>query len=458
MQTVEKLGRYEVLGELGRGSMGAVFRARDPRIDRIVAVKTISVAGADLQNMREYRLRFFHEAQAAGRLSHPGIVTIFDVDQDAASNTPFIVMEHVEGKPLDGLVAAAPDGKLPLETAVDLVQQVAAALDYAHAHGIIHRDIKPSNILVTAEGQAKIADFGIAKLPMIETTLPGHLVGTPAYMSPEQLSGKPVDGRSDIFSLGVIAYWLLTGEKPFTGESITEVSIHVATSEPRSASELAPGLDSNFDYVLARGLAKDPAGRYQHAKIFSDDLQDVAAGRPPRSRPSTVTMASMERTVKIGTFAKAIPVQKPVRSGHARRRAFLYYVLAPVVLLLVAAGLFALSSSPAMPARLQVVGQYPFHNGQIYIWVDGGLRYHEEVRGATRSRENGNPNSFSSADGVSIDITLPIRAGRHTVRVQVDAPGNFFDHDTAIPGQFRAFSQRALQLDFTRRRLELKWE
>lgn len=111
-----------------------------------------------------------------------------------------------------------------------------------------------------------------------------------------------------------------------------------------------------------------------------------------------------------------------------------------------------------MPARLQVVGQYPFHNGQIYIWVDGGLRYHEEVRGATRSRENGNPNSFSSADGVSIDITLPIRAGRHTVRVQVDAPGNFFDHDTAIPGQFRAFSQRALQLDFTRRRLELKWE
>ncbi|MGH9570278.1 MAG: protein kinase domain-containing protein, partial [Candidatus Angelobacter sp.] len=132
MQTVEKLGRYEVLGELGRGSMGAVFRARDPRIDRIVAVKTISVPGADLQSMREYRLRFFHEAQAAGRLSHQGIVTIFDVDQDAASNTPFIVMEHVEGKPLDGLVAAAPHGKLPLETAVDLVQQVAAALDYAH--------------------------------------------------------------------------------------------------------------------------------------------------------------------------------------------------------------------------------------------------------------------------------------------------------------------------------------
>ncbi|MGH9571081.1 MAG: serine/threonine-protein kinase, partial [Candidatus Angelobacter sp.] len=153
------------------------------------------------------------------------------------------VMEHVEGKPLDGLVAAAPHGKLPLETAVDLVQQVAAALDYAHAHGIIHRDIKPSNILVTEDGQAKIADFGIAKLPLIETTLPGHLVGTPAYMSPEQLSGKPIDGRSDIFSLGVIAYWLLTRKKPFTGESITEVSIHVATSEPRSASELAPGLD-----------------------------------------------------------------------------------------------------------------------------------------------------------------------------------------------------------------------
>src|SRR5512146_937290 len=229
METVQQLGRYEVLAELGRGAMGAVFRARDPRIDRTVAIKTIAVPGADDKSIEEYRQRFFREAQAAGRLSHPGIVTIFDADEDQPSHTPFIVMEYVDGRTLDTLADSAPGGRLPLDTAIDLVQQVSAALDYAHVHGIIHRDIKPSNIIVTADGRAKIADFGIAKLSMIEATLPGNVLGTPAYMSPEQLSGKPIDGRSDLFSLGVIAYWLFTGEKPFTGESITEVSVQVAT-------------------------------------------------------------------------------------------------------------------------------------------------------------------------------------------------------------------------------------
>ena len=230
MQTMQQLGRYEILAELGRGAMGAVFRARDPRIDRIVAIKTIAVAGAGAGSLEDYRERFFREAQAAGRLSHPGIVTIFDVAEDQPTLTPFIVMEFADGMPLDEFVATA--GTLPFDQALDIVQQIAEALNYAHAAGIVHRDIKPANIIVSAEGRMKIADFGIAKIALTEATLLGQVMGTPAYMSPEQINGKAVDGRSDLFSLGVIAYWLLTGVKPFTGDTVTAICLQVATREP----------------------------------------------------------------------------------------------------------------------------------------------------------------------------------------------------------------------------------
>ena len=453
METVQQLGRYEVLAELGRGAMGAVFRARDPRIDRTVAIKTIAVPGADAKSMEEYRQRFFREAQAAGRLSHPGIVTIFDADEDQPSHTPFIVMEYVDGRTLDTLVDASPGGRLPLDTAIDLVQQISGALDYAHAHGIIHRDIKPSNIIVTADGRAKIADFGIAKLSMIEATLPGNVLGTPAYMSPEQLSGKAIDGRSDLFSLGVIAYWLFTGEKPFTGESITEVSVQVATRDPRPATEVSPGLNKDFDYVLARALAKDPARRYQRGKELAADLEDVRLARPPRSMTAdarTVQMpAALERTVPVRSESSPPAAGLPRRN----RRNVVWYSLAVLLLILAGGSLLALRFNAGLPATLQIVGRHPFQSGEIYIWVDGDLRYHDEVRRSARTHGKGSPSG-----GGAIDLTLPVRAGRHTVRVQVDAPGNVFDHDTAIPGHFRAFTQKTLRIDFNNRNLELRWE
>ncbi|HKW74942.1 MAG TPA: serine/threonine-protein kinase [Terriglobales bacterium] len=452
MQAIQQLGRYEIVAELGRGAMGAVFRARDPRIDRVVAIKTIAVPGADPKIMEEYRQRFYREAQAAGRLSHPGIVTIFDADEDHTNNTPFIVMEYVDGKPLDRFIAADHKGVLDRNTTISLIQQIAAALDYAHAHGIVHRDIKPANILVTGDGQIKIADFGIAKLSQVEATLPGYLLGTPAYMSPEQLSGKPVDGRSDLFSLGVIAYWLFTGQKPFTGESITEVSIQVATKEPRAPSQAAPGLGSGFDQVLARALAKDPTQRFQSGKDFAADLDDVNSGRAARSQAKTVMISSgTERTIAI-----AAEHSEKVSKRNYKMRRWLWVTAGLLALLMTAAGLVAMISSPAMPATLDIVGTYPFRSGQIYIWVDGELRYHDELRGPSHAPAT-TGNQFASA-GESIDLSIPVRAGRHTVRVQVDAPGNIFDHDTAIPGEFRAFSHKALQLDFRRRRLELNWE
>ena len=205
MRVGTRLGRYEIDAEIGRGAMGTVCRARDPKIDRMVAIKTISLAGLEPEAEAEYRQRFFTEAQAAGRLSHPGIVTIFDVGEEADTRTPYIVMEYVSGPSLHNILSGK-NKKLPLSTALELAQEVAEALDYAHAQGVVHRDIKPGNILLTAGGHAKIADFGIAKLNQTHMTLPGQILGSPAFMAPEQLSGEGVDARSDLFSLGVVLF------------------------------------------------------------------------------------------------------------------------------------------------------------------------------------------------------------------------------------------------------------
>ena len=457
METMQQLGRYEIVAELGRGAMGAVFRARDPKIDRTVAIKTIAVPGASSQDAEHFRQRFFREAQAAGRLSHPGIVTIFDVGEDEATSTPFIVMECVEGKPLDQLAAAAPAGKLPRETALDLLQHIAEALDYAHSQSIVHRDIKPANIMVTPAGQPKIADFGIAKVSMADTTLPGHVVGTPAYMSPEQLNGKPVDGRSDLFSLGVIAYWLMTGVKPFDGATLTEVCVQVVTKDPAPASQIVPGTTPDVDYVLSRALAKDPVKRYQRGSEFAADLKDLRAGSRPRS------LAQLAKTVALsaqppsapGAQVPAAVLQPATLQKTSRRARTLIFILIGAFLLLAGAGLVAVSFSRSRPATLQIVGQYPFRSGQIYIWVDGDLRYHDELRSAPLPHARV---PHPSAGGGNLALTLPVTAGRHTIRIQVDAAGQIFDHDTAIPGLFRAYSQKTLLVNFGSRALDLRWE
>ncbi len=291
---MERLGRYEIIAELGRGAMGTVYRARDPKIDRIVALKTITVAGIGPADEEEYRQRFFREAQAAGKLSHGGLVTIFDVGEDEKSKTPFIVMEFIEGKTLEELGRGE---RLPTATALGLIKQIAEALDYAHGRKIIHRDIKPANIIITADGRAKITDFGIAKLAMTQFTQPGQVLGTPAYMAPEQLSGGAVDGRSDLFSLGVILYWLLTGDKPFAGDTTTAVSFKIVYQEPIPATQINPSLSPEFDYALSRALAKDPAGRYQRGRELAEDLEDLLDGRPPRSQATAPAVAEVEHTI-----------------------------------------------------------------------------------------------------------------------------------------------------------------
>jgi serine/threonine-protein kinase len=462
METMHQLGRYEIVAELGRGAMGAVFRARDPKIDRTVAIKTIAVPAGAAKDFEHYRQRFFREAQAAGRLTHPGIVTIYDVGEDEAAHTPFIVMECVDGESLDRLVAAA-SGALPRASTLELVQHIAEALDYAHSQGIVHRDIKPANIMVTAAGQPKIADFGLAKLALAETTMPGQVVGTPAYMSPEQLNGKAVDGRSDLFSLGVIAYWLLTGIKPFDGDTLTEICVQVVTKDPAPPSQVTPGISQDHDYVLSRALAKDPALRYQRGSEFAADLEDLRAGNKPRSRMQqgkTQRAPQIDRTVQLpANAAAAVAVSPASQAGTTRDqnrpRKVLIYALAAIILLLAGAGLLAVSLNGSRPATLQIVGQYPFHRGEIYIWVDGDLRYHDELHAAAGPHTKP---SHNSAVDESLALTLPVTAGRHTIRIQVDAEGKIYDHDTAIPGFFRAYSQKTLVVDFASRNLALRWD
>ena len=279
----KRFGRYEVIAEVGRGAMGVVYKARDPKIDRFVAVKTISLSGQSPAEEREYRERFFHEAQAAGRLLHPGIVTIFDTGEDPESHIAFIVMEFIGGQSLDRLLSEKTK-KLPLDTALRLSEELAEALDHAHGQGVVHRDMKPANILVTPEGHAKIADFGIAKVNLAHLTIPGRALGTPAYMSPEQLEGEPVDKRSDLFSLGAILYHMVTGYGPFQGNSATTVCFKVANREPLRATAFDPDLPPELDSVIARAMAKDPAQRYQRGLEFALDLRELRERGPATSK------------------------------------------------------------------------------------------------------------------------------------------------------------------------------
>ncbi len=304
----ERFGRYEILSELGRGAMGVVYKARDPKINRVVAVKTVSLAGQPPEDEREYRERFIREAEAAGRLSHPGIVTIFDVGEEPETRSPYIVMEYVGGQSLDVLLSQH-DHKLPVEVAIQLALELAEALDCAHGQGVVHRDLKPANILLTEDGHAKIADFGIAKLNLANVTLGGRTLGTPAFMSPEQLNGEDVDGRSDLFSLGVILYTMLTGHRPFQGNSAVTVSFKVVNRDPLPASLLDTELPPGLDYIISRAIAKDPAMRYQRGLEMVLDIQHLQQGREPWSKakqPSSSSVAENSQTEQEMARASAL--------------------------------------------------------------------------------------------------------------------------------------------------------
>ncbi len=270
---VERVGRYRIVGVLGRGAMGVVYHAHDPLIDREVALKTLRL-DIDSEVAEEFRERFFREARAAGRLNHPGIVTIHDVGEDAESGLVFIAMELIRGRNLRDLVR---EGWRPRFSEIArIVAEVAEALDYAHRQGVVHRDIKPANIILTETGTAKITDFGVARLESSNLTVEGQFIGTPNYMSPEQVKGQTVDGRSDIFSLGVVLYELLTGRKPFAGGSLPEVTLKIVSEAPAVPSTVRPGLPAAFNPIVLKCLEKEPERRFQSAGELARVLAALA--------------------------------------------------------------------------------------------------------------------------------------------------------------------------------------
>ena len=274
---VGKLGRYEVLNELGKGAMGVVYLAKDPVIGRLVAIKTIKTSQSDDDDSesREFRERFVREAQTAGILSHPNIVTIHDIGEDTDSRASFIAMEYIEGRNLKSLITEK--NKFSWDEIADLIAQIGETLDYAHRKGIIHRDIKPANIILTTDGKVKITDFGIAKVASSNLTTTGQFLGTPNYMSPEQVSGAPVDGRSDIFSLGVVLYELLTNRKPFQGDNLTAISYKIVHEDFTPPAELSSEVPPEFNPIVARAMAKDPWNRYQRGKDMALALYQLKA-------------------------------------------------------------------------------------------------------------------------------------------------------------------------------------
>jgi serine/threonine-protein kinase len=261
-------GRYEIIKELGKGGMGVVYQAHDPQIDRPVALKVLR---EDRVVSEDFVLRFFKEAKFIGRLSHPNIVTVYDVGRD--HGTIYIAMEYLQGQPFNEVIRS---GRLSIEKIIDIALQVANALGYAHEKGIVHRDIKPSNIILTDEGNVKLTDFGIARAEdsnAAQQTQTGVILGTPFYMSPEQVMGKRIDGRSDLFSLGVILYELIVDSKPFEGDHFAAIFRAITDDIPVAPLKIDASIPQSISDLIMKALSKNPDERFQTGKEMGDALK-----------------------------------------------------------------------------------------------------------------------------------------------------------------------------------------
>jgi serine/threonine protein kinase len=313
---MEKIGKYKITGELGKGAMGIVYRAIDPDINRDVAIKLIRFDMVSEDSEKEDAARrFIREAQSAGNLAHPNIITIYEVGRE--DNQTFIVMQCVDGESLKQAISSGRKFS-PLEV-VDLMMCLCDALEFAHQNKIVHRDIKPGNILLDKQGRPYLVDFGVARMEMSTMTQSGTIVGTPSYMSPEQIQGIRVDARADIFSLGVIIYEMLTGKRPFEGDHITTIVYKIMNEEPTNIREMKRDLPEGFEQIIKKALEKDPNKRYQSCKELAADLKNIGAWS--------------ERTISSGLQrSEVLGLQK-----KGKQKRVLMYAASLVVLLLAGA-------------------------------------------------------------------------------------------------------------------------
>ena len=388
MAGISRLGKYEIRRELGRGAMGVVYEGFDPVIERVVAIKTIRSEQFEPSQMAEMLARFKREAQAAGRLNHPNIVGIYEYGEDvgqadpeatvgaAAPRIAFIAMEFIKGRELKDYFDE--NRRFPIKEVERIMSELLDALGHAHKHGVTHRDMKPANvILLDGAAAVKVADFGIARIETSELTQAGTVLGTPSYMSPEQFLGQTVDGRSDLFSCGVILYQFLTGEKPFTG-AITTIMHKVLKEDPLAPSMLNATLPPAWDAVVRKAMAKNPDDRYQTASDFAQAIRDVVAARVPAADStvidlgdSTVVNATIDATVAAATMlSRPVPAAVPVAPTQPtpspmpvatppRGSGLMVAGIAAVLLLAAGGGYLALSRKPESGTQSAAVPAAP---------------------------------------------------------------------------------------------------
>jgi serine/threonine-protein kinase len=303
-----KYGRYQIVKELGKGTMGVVYEAHDPQIDRLVALKILR---PDRMVNEAYVGRFLKEARAIGRLAHPSIVTIYDVGED--NDTIYIAMEYLKGKPFDQVIRS---GSLSVAQCIDIAHQVAEALDYAHKQAIVHRDIKPSNIILTEDYKVKLTDFGIARIEDAATmyqTKAGEILGTPVYMSPEQTMGQTVDGRSDLYALGVILYEMIVGRRPFTGNNIAAILRAITQDTPESPADVDQFIPRALSDLIMKSIARDPSKRFQTGRQMADSLastiipsEDAAPPAGKEKKPAKATVGGRKAITVIAALVVAV--------------------------------------------------------------------------------------------------------------------------------------------------------
>ncbi len=492
--------------------MGVVYEADDPVLGHRVALKTIHLGfelppSADRVQIEE---RFLVEARVAARLSHPGIVGVHDTGRDAETGILYIALEYLEGRTLAQVVS---EGQ-PLEwrRALEMVRDLARALQHAHAKGVIHRDVKPANVMLLPTGQLKIMDFGIAKIETLrlKLTREGQSLGTPLYMSPEQALARKVDGRADVFSVGAIAYVLLTGRDAFAAPNLVKILVRVVHEDPLPPSQIVGAVPPEVDSLVARALAKEPRDRYPTAEGLAEDAEDILAGRQPRHRagwtppePSRALASArtpvedLEAQIRAefesldaeatARFLEADPTRelaalvedvappevgarpeprRPSGSGAPPRRSERSWrvevALALAVLVVMGAWLLrrsppAASAPPATiggePARLVIDLQHPLRRGSVRVWVDDALVLDETLR----ARETKKIVAFTLRKG-SLDRTLPVDAGPHAVRVEIAWDEERKSASTSA--SFEAGATRTLEVRLGRLRkgLSLDWK
>lgn len=489
----QSLGRYLIEAEIGRGAMGVVYRAYDPQIGRQVAIKTISLTGQEFADEQEYRARFLREVRAAGRLSHPGVVTIFDAGQDSETHEPYLVMEYVSGEPLSRVLAR--QRKLDLRVALQYAQEIAEALDYAHAQGVVHRDIKPANILITEDGHAKIADFGVAWLRQ-EITQVGEVVGSPAYMAPEQMNGKQADARSDLFSLGVVLYSMITGFRPFQGNSAKTVVFKVMNIDPVPVTSFQSEVSPELDALVSRAIAKDPDERFPSGAALASAIEEFRQSRfsvsdtasfistslhsdgPGATKKKTATatkslMAAILLFVSASAFfgwrmvkVRDVPLPAdviselrlhPIQAGPlVVAKTQIKTALERVVprKIRVRAKVARVSAeqpqaAAALTAKIQLEIQHHFNNAKASLWLDDKLIMDENLRGGDQRNLLLRPVEINQV------TNFQFTPGKHSLQIRVLSAKNNYDQIETLDVDLVAGSERVLYVNCSKRKMQV---